>query len=138
MSDIGMSLAPCMSKGTYISNGDCSYVHSQSLSLLPRNAHNGSFIELGQFVPSSVTAISPFVEQLMRFMLKFRSADGTEANIEMALHEALANGVIHGNGENPCKAFTLLAGATWTARSQSRFETKEEDLTPAQCWIPLL
>ena len=39
----------------------------------------------------------------MRFILKFRSADGTEADIEMALHEALANAVIHGNGENSCK-----------------------------------
>ena len=39
----------------------------------------------------------------MRFILKFRSPDGTEADIEMALHEALANAVIHGNGENSCK-----------------------------------
>jgi len=39
----------------------------------------------------------------MNFILRFRSADGTEADIEMALHEALANAVIHGNGENPCK-----------------------------------
>jgi len=31
----------------------------------------------------------------MLFILKFRSADGTEADIEMALHEALANAVIH-------------------------------------------
>jgi len=39
----------------------------------------------------------------MRFILKFRSPDGTEADIEMALREALANAVIHGNGENSCK-----------------------------------
>jgi len=54
-------------------------------------------------VHTRVAAISPFVDQLMRFILKFRSADGTEADIEMALHEALANAVIHGNGENSCK-----------------------------------
>ena len=39
----------------------------------------------------------------MRFILKFRSPDGTEADIEMALHEALANAVIHGNEKNSCK-----------------------------------
>jgi serine/threonine-protein kinase RsbW len=36
----------------------------------------------------------------MRFIVNFRSADGSETDIEMALHEALANAVIHGNGEN--------------------------------------
>ena len=39
----------------------------------------------------------------MRFVLKFRSADGSEIDIEMALREALANAVIHGNGENSYK-----------------------------------
>lgn len=82
-------------------------VHTQSLSLLPRNAHTSPFIELRQFVPSTITAISPFVEQLMRFILKFRSADGSENDIEMALHEALANAVIHGNGENSCKSIDV-------------------------------
>src|SRR5207245_5650131 len=77
--------------------------HTQSLSLLPRTAHSFPFIELRQSLSSKVAAISPFVEQLMRFILKFRSADGTESDIEMALYEALANAVIHGNGENSCK-----------------------------------
>jgi len=36
-------------------------------------------------------AISLFVDQLMRFILKFRNADGSETDIEMALHEALVN-----------------------------------------------
>jgi len=77
--------------------------HTQSLSLLPRTAHSFPFIELRQSLPSKVAAISPFVEQLMRFILKFRSADGTESDIEMALYEALANAVTHGNGENSHK-----------------------------------
>jgi serine/threonine-protein kinase RsbW len=77
--------------------------HTQSLSLLPRTAHSFPFIELRQSLPSKVAAISPFVEQLMRFILKFRSADGTESDIEMALYEALANAVIHGNGDNSGK-----------------------------------
>jgi serine/threonine-protein kinase RsbW len=39
----------------------------------------------------------------MRFILNFRRADGSEGDIEMALHEALVNAVVHGNGESSCK-----------------------------------
>ena len=77
--------------------------HIQSLSFLPRNAHSVPFVEVRQSLPSKVAAISPFADQLMRFILKFRTADGSEIDIEMALHEALANAVVHGNGENSCK-----------------------------------
>jgi serine/threonine-protein kinase RsbW len=78
-------------------------VHTESLSLLPRNGHSVPFVELRQTLPSKVAAISPFVDQLMRFILNFRSADRSETDIEMALREALANAVIHGNGENSFK-----------------------------------
>jgi serine/threonine-protein kinase RsbW len=78
-------------------------VHTHSLSMLPRTAHSVPFIELRQAFPSEVAAISPFADQLMRFILKFRRADGSEDEIEMALHEALANAVIHGNAANSCK-----------------------------------
>ena len=65
------------------------------------------FVELQQCLPSRVAAISPSVNQLLRFvklfMCKFRAADGIEADIEIALHEALANAVIHGNHEDPHK-----------------------------------
>jgi serine/threonine-protein kinase RsbW len=76
---------------------------TQSLSFLPRNAHSVPFVELRQSLASTVRAIFPFTEQLMRFILNFRSADGSESDIEMALHEALANAVVHGTGENSCK-----------------------------------
>jgi serine/threonine-protein kinase RsbW len=81
--------------------------HTQSLSLLPRNAPSGAFVELRQSLPSKVAAISSFTEQLMRFILNFRMADGSEIDIEMALLEALANAVIHGNGGSPCKSVYL-------------------------------
>jgi serine/threonine-protein kinase RsbW len=77
--------------------------HNQSLSLLPRTAHSVPFVELRQSLPSRVAVVSPFVDQLIRFILKFRIADGSEIDIEMALLEALANAVIHGNGENSSK-----------------------------------
>jgi serine/threonine-protein kinase RsbW len=78
--------------------------HTQSLSLLPRNGHSVPFVELQQALSSKVAAISPFVEQLMRFVLNFRGADGSEIDIEIALREALANAVIHGNGDDSRKS----------------------------------
>jgi serine/threonine-protein kinase RsbW len=77
--------------------------HTESLSLLPRTAHSTPFVELRQSLPSRVAVVSPFVDQLMRFILNFRMADGSEIDIEMALLEALANAVIHGNGDNSGK-----------------------------------
>jgi serine/threonine-protein kinase RsbW len=74
--------------------------HTQSLSLLPRTAHSTPFVELRQSLTSRVAAVSPFVDQLMRFILNFRKADGSEIDIEMALREALTNAVIHGNGDD--------------------------------------
>lgn len=78
-------------------------VHTQSVALLPRNGFSVPYVELRQSLPSKVTAIASFEDQLMRFILKFRSADGSEGDIGTALHEALVNAVIHGNGENSCK-----------------------------------
>jgi len=60
-------------------------------------------LNLQQSFPSQVQVILPFVDQLMRFILNFRFADGSEVDIEMALREALANAVVHGNGESPGK-----------------------------------
>ncbi len=77
--------------------------HTQSLLLLPRNGHSIPFVELRQSLPSRVAVVSTFVGQLIRFILNFRKADGSEIDIEMALLEALANAVIHGNGENSGK-----------------------------------
>lgn len=81
--------------------------HTQSLSLLPRNGHSVPFIELRQSLPSEVAAISPFIDQVMRFVLHFRSVDGSEIDIEMALREALVNAVIHGNGDGSGKSVNV-------------------------------
>jgi serine/threonine-protein kinase RsbW len=69
----------------------------------PRASRSRPFVELRQSLPSRITAIEPFVEQLMSFISKFRPPDGSETDIELALQEAIANAVIHGNGEKPNK-----------------------------------
>lgn len=77
--------------------------HTQGHTLTQRSFHSASFVELRQSFPSQVQVISSFVDQLMRFILHFRSADGSEIDIETALREVLANSVIHGNRENSSK-----------------------------------
>jgi len=62
-----------------------------------------SFIELRTTLPNHVDIISPFVDQMTRFISRFRVADETGFEIELALREALANAILHGNQENPRK-----------------------------------
>jgi serine/threonine-protein kinase RsbW len=69
---------------------------SQSFSSAP-------FVGLRNTLPSDVDIISPFVEQLMRFISRFRGAGGNDIEIEVALREALVNAIVHGNGEDPNK-----------------------------------
>ena len=68
------------------------------------NSISAPFVEIYQSLPSRASAISSFVDELMRFIRCFTKQGGTakeaEEEIEIAVHEALANAVIHGNHEN--------------------------------------
>ena len=64
---------------------------------------SGPCLELEHFLPSKVAAISPFVDKLMRLIRKCGCAAEGESDVEIALREALANAIIHGNHENPRK-----------------------------------
>jgi len=61
------------------------------------------FVELSQTLPSCIDAISPAVEELMRFVADFGNANSTMPDVEIALREALANAIVHGNREDPQK-----------------------------------
>jgi len=54
-------------------------------------------------LPSKVAEISPFVDKLMLLIRKCGCAAEGESDVEIALREALANAIIHGNHENPRK-----------------------------------
>jgi serine/threonine-protein kinase RsbW len=77
--------------------------HTQALNLTPGTFHPAAFVELHQSFPSHIQAISPSVDQVLRFMRNCRKADGSESEIETALREAVTNAVVHGNGEDPRK-----------------------------------
>ena len=80
-------------------------VATQSIASATNISIPAPFVELRQSLASRAAAILPFVDQLMRFiklfMGKFGTASESEDEVEIALHEALANAVIHGNRENP-------------------------------------
>jgi len=52
-------------------------------------------------------AISPLVDQLMRFIEGLHCVVGNEWAVELALREALGNAVIHGNEMDPHKFVQL-------------------------------
>jgi serine/threonine-protein kinase RsbW len=68
-------------------------------------AHNqgAPCLELERSLPSEVASISPFVDRLMVLFRKCGCVSQGESDVEIALREALANAIIHGNHENPRK-----------------------------------
>ena len=70
------------------------------------------FVELHQCAGQQCNWIPPLVDRLMRFiklfMERFGMAKGTEDVIEIAIFEALANAVIHGNRENRDKNVDVI------------------------------
>lgn len=76
---------------------------THTLALQACDSQCESFAQLWQSFPSTIEAISPVLDQLMRFILQFRSADGSEIDIELAVREALVNAIVHGNGGNASK-----------------------------------
>jgi serine/threonine-protein kinase RsbW len=86
--------------------------NAQAFSLAPRAFRSVPFVELRQPLPSQIAIISPFVDQLMHFIARFRTPDGSELDIETALHEALANAIVHGNQEDPSKLVCVTCRCT--------------------------
>ena len=76
---------------------------SQPRVASPGSRTSASFVAVRNTLPSDVDVVSPFVDQLMRFISKFRVAHGENFEIELALREAIVNAIVHGNQENPRK-----------------------------------
>ena len=70
----------------------------------PRSSHQGgSYIQFEMALRSEISAISPFVDTVIDLIRKCRWVHENEYEIEIALREALANAIIHGNHEDPGK-----------------------------------
>src|ERR1700741_2412277 len=69
----------------------------------PGSRSSASFVAVRNTLPSDVDVVSPFVDQLMRFISRFRVAGEENFEIELALREAIVNAIVHGNQEDPRK-----------------------------------
>lgn len=54
-------------------------------------------------IPAESRAISPLVERVMETVRRMQCAAGNEFEVELALHEAVVNAVIHGSRLDPAK-----------------------------------
>lgn len=54
-------------------------------------------------LPSQVAALSPFIDEFMQLIARCSGVPGSEADVEIALREAVVNAVVHGNHEDPRK-----------------------------------
>ena len=66
-----------------------------------KHSSSSSILEIDSWMPSKVQAISPLVERLMLLIEDSQGVLGEEFGVELALREALANAVVHGNHEHP-------------------------------------
>jgi len=103
---------------------------AQAVSLASPAFRSVPFVELRQSVPSQIAIIPPFVDQLMHFIARLRNPDGSELNIETALHEALANAIMHGNQEDPRKLVCVACRGTGPDNSgESAAPARARDLS---------
>jgi len=65
-----------------------------------QKAHRGPHLALECSLPSEVSAISPFVDKLMLLLRNCGCVPEGVSDVEIALREALANAIIHGNHED--------------------------------------
>ncbi|HEX8798243.1 MAG TPA: ATP-binding protein [Terriglobales bacterium] len=77
--------------------------HSQHASPGSQSFRAASFVELRHTLPSYVEIVSPFIDELMRFISKFRKDSEANPEIELAVREALVNAIVHGNQQDPHK-----------------------------------
>jgi len=65
------------------------------------------FKELQIEIPSEIGSIAPAVDQIVSEIRNSSCLPGKEQDVELALFEALANAVIHGNHEQPAKRVNI-------------------------------
>ena len=65
-----------------------------------QKAHRGPLIAVECSLPSEVTAISPFVDKLTFLLRNCGCGPEGVSDVEIALREALANAIVHGNHED--------------------------------------
>ena len=100
-----MQASPIHSFGRTVSPGSEAddIADAQVASPASQASRSVAFVGLRNTLPSDIDVVSPFVDQLMRFISRFRPTDESSFAIELALREALVNAIVHGNEKDPSK-----------------------------------
>ena len=85
---------------------------------------SSSVLEIDSWMPSKIQAIAPLVERLMLLFEGSQCIPGAEINVEIALREALANAVVHGNDEHP-SAIVRIRCRCWPGKEISIIVTDQ-------------
>jgi serine/threonine-protein kinase RsbW len=91
-----------------------------------QSSHPARFVGMRSTLPSDIDIVAPFVDQLMRFISKFRIAEGDNFGIELALREALVNAIVHGNQEDSYKR--VYVNCRCSADGEVSIEVQDEGL----------
>ncbi len=67
----------------------------------------GAKLLFSEKIPSTTAALDPLVHQVVEVLGICGCVDGRRLEVELALREALANAILHGNGANVEKAVEL-------------------------------
>jgi anti-sigma regulatory factor (Ser/Thr protein kinase) len=70
---------------------------SESESVFSRRRSHSRILEIDTWMASDIHAISPTVDRLMGLIEGSQCVHGAERDVELALREALGNGIVHGN-----------------------------------------
>ncbi len=95
-------------------------------------------LKLDELFPSRVDAISAFVEKLMRLLRKTCCPPEQEFALEMALREALANAVLHGNRQDPHKKVRICCSCHADRGIFIMVKDEGEGFDPAKIPSPLV
>ena len=98
----------------------------------------GAYAELRQLLPSQVPVISPALDRTLDFLAKRRKPDGSEIDIEVALGEALANAVIHGNREHSGKRVSVTCRCTRDGEVSIRIQDQGQGFDTATVLDPTI
>jgi serine/threonine-protein kinase RsbW len=94
--------------------------------------------KLELILPSKIEAIPPAVKQIMRLLRKECCAPEHEFAVETALHEALANAILHGNRQDPNKKVYVCCACDSAKGVLIVVQDEGKGFDPAKVPSPLL
>jgi serine/threonine-protein kinase RsbW len=97
------AMAASMNK-TNMEAGDSSEEHFPGCDFDPQRLR----LRVSVTLAADRKSVDPVVQQVMEAVREMKCANGKEDAIELSLHEALANAVVHGAKEDPTKVVECL------------------------------